>query len=400
MPVDRIKVCFFIDSFMVGGMHRQVLYLVKHLNKEIFEPFMCTSSPYGGLRGEFEQTGCKLLDLNWKRKFDPPIIYRLIKILEAEKPNIIYITEAHNLYYYQIARIFWHKHVVQIGSIRSFAFWLGHRKKLYHVIDIFLSRWLYISSEHVVVNSLALKDYYSGIINISPKNPLKVIYNGNDFVLPISKQATLVRQELNISLNEIFIIMVARLDPWKDFVTFLNAAKIVVEIDSRAKFYIVGDGELRNNLELMIVGMDLKRNVQILGEKNDIFDYVNASDISVLSTNGEGFSNSLLESMALGKPVIATSVGGNPETIGVTNESGILVSPKSPRLFADAILYLMKNEVIRKKMGQMAKERIHHLCSIEKYVSSYEELFQQSLKKNPFHVSTMVKLLLNLKYIL
>ena len=180
---NKIKILFFIDSFRIGGMHRQILYLIKHLNRENFEPIMCTSSSNGGLRGEYEKTGCKLLDLGWKKPLDPATVYRLIKILYSQKPDIVFVCEAQNLFYYRIAKLFWLKKTVQIGSFRALTFWKGHLNKRYRSIDNLFSRWLYSSSDSVVVNSFALKDHYSKIININPQNPIKTIHNGSDFNL-------------------------------------------------------------------------------------------------------------------------------------------------------------------------------------------------------------------------
>lgn len=382
MSRNRIKVFFFIDSFRIGGMHRQVLNLVKHLNKDIFEPVMCTSSPHGSLRGEYEQTGCELFDLGWKRALDPATVIRLIKILHSQNPDIVFITEAQNLFYYRIAKLFWIKKTVQIGSFRALTFWKGHLKKHYQPIDNLFSKWLYNSSDSIVVNSVAMKDHYSNIIKINQKKPIQVIYNGSDFTFPITKSVTIIKQELNISSNEIIIIMVARLDPWKDFITLLEAADIILKIDSRAKFLIVGDGELKMELDNKIAQMGLNEKILLLGEKKDAINYINAADISVLSTNGEGFSNSILESMSLGKPVIATNVGGNAELLDITGKCGILVPPNSPELFANAILHLMKNEITRKLMGEAAKERIFKLCNIENHVTTYENLFLQKMEKN------------------
>ena len=168
MQNNKIKVFFFLDSFRVGGMHRQILYLMKHLNKDIFEPIMCTQISIGGLREEFEKTNCKLFDLKWKRKLDLTTVFRLIKILDAERPDIIFITVAQTLFYYRMARIFRHRQIVQIGSFRAMSFWKGHLKKLYQPIDNLFSKWLYASSDYVVVNSGALSDHYSHIINIKP----------------------------------------------------------------------------------------------------------------------------------------------------------------------------------------------------------------------------------------
>jgi len=378
MQTNRIKVFFYIDSFRIGGMHRQVLYLVKHMNKEIFEPIMCTSNSDGGLLGEYEKVGCKLIDLGWKRTIDFAYEIKLVKILYSVKPDIVFISEAQNLFYFRIAKFFWFKKIIQIGSFRAMTFWKGHLNKFYHIIDTLFSKWLYLSSDCVVVNSYAMKNHYSSILKIKPNNPIKVIYNGSDFDFAVTKSSETIRNEINIAVDEFVIIMIARLDPWKDFVTLFEAAKIVIAVDKKAKFVIVGDGELRYSLEQMIEEMDLKNNIQLLYEKKDIFNYLNSTDISVLSTNGEGFSNSILESMAMGKPIIATNVGGNSELLGA-NEFGILVDPKSSIMLADAIIELIKDENKRKDLGKNARERIFELCNIEKLIHSYEELFIERL---------------------
>lgn len=382
MHANKIKVFFFIDSFHIGGMHRQILYLVKHLNKEIFEPIMCTQIPAGGLRTEFEQVGCKLYDLKWKRKFDFSTVYRLVKILEAERPHIIFIAQAQNFLYYRLARLFWHRKIVQIGSFRAMTFWKGHLKKHYQYIDNIFSRWLYSSSDYIIVNSNIMNEHYSNIINVNSDKPIRTIYNGSDFNFVITKQSEIIRQEMNLTMDDVIIIMAARLDPWKDFITLFEAAQIVIKSDTRAKFLLVGDGIIKDFLEQTIVQMDLQNHVLLAGEKKDIYNYLNAADISVLSTNGEGFSNTILESMALCKPIVATNVGGNPELIGLNGESGMLISPKSPHLFADAILTLIKNENTRIEMGKSAREQIYRICNINNYISAYEELFLHSVERN------------------
>ena len=375
----KVKIFIFIDSYHIGGMHRQVLYLVKHLNKEIFEPIMCTQIPSGGLRSEYEKVGCKLYDLKWKNKFDLSTVYRLVKILEKERPDIIFLTQAQNFLYFKLARLFWHRKIVQIGSFRAMTFWNGHLKTHLKYIDIIISKWFYSSSSYLTVNSNVLNQHYSKILKIKSDKPIKTIYNGSDFNYAITKSAENIRQEMNLSMDDVIIIMVARLDPWKDFITLFEAASIVTNYDKKAKFLLVGNGIIKKNLEKIILEMDLKENVFLVGEKKDIFNYINAADICVLSTNGEGFSNTILESMALCKPIIATNVGGNSELIGLTSESGFLIPPKSPALFADVILSLMKSVELQEKIGQSAEHRIHQLCSIDRYISSYENLFLRSI---------------------
>ena len=379
MLPKRTKLFIFIDSLRIGGMHRQMLYLAKHLDKKTFEVLVCTQHLTGGLLSEFEQSGCKLFDLRWKRRFDLSTMYRLVKVLDFESPDIVFITAPQNLFYYRLARLFWSKNIVQIGSFRAMFFWMGHLKKYYQPLDSFFTRWLLRSSDAVVVNSIAMKDHYSCFVKRNNESPICVIYNGSDFDFPITRSVSAIRHELNLSTTDFVIIMVARLDPWKDFGTLLDAARIVVDTDARAKFILVGDGELKKFLEQIISQMKLQNNVFLTGEKKDVYNYINAAEISVLSTNGEGFSNALMESMALCKPVVATDVGGNGEVLG---DSGLLVPPKSPRMFAEAILGLMGNDAMRRAMGISAQERVLQLCSVEKYISSYEELFLKNIGKS------------------
>lgn len=376
----KIKVFIFIDSYRIGGMHRQMLYLVDGIDKKKFEPIVCVSSNTGGLKEDFKNTGCKLISLEWKGRFDLGMALRLSKVLKKELPDIVFITEAQNLVYFRIAKLFWRKSVVQIGSFRALSFWLGHDKKKLHFIDNMFSKWLYNSSDYVTTNSNALKDHYSNVVQIKRNKPIRTIYNGSNFDFKITKSKLEIRSELNISLEDIVIIMVARLDPWKDFDTLLVAAKKVLKDNHNVKFILAGDGVLKDDLAVRIMKDDLTGKVILLGEKKDVFNYLSASDISILSTNGEGFSNSILESMAFSKPVIATGVGGNVELIGESKEFGILVPPKSSERICDAILELLSDDAKCHEMGLSGKNRIYELCNINKYIISYENLFISSVQ--------------------
>ena len=380
--MDKIKIVFYIDSFMIGGMHRQVLYLVKNINKNKFEPIVITTGEDGGLKEKYIETGCKLYSLGWKGGFDIKIAFRLRNILRKEKVDVVFISEPQNLAYYRLAKLFYKKRIVQIGSFRAMTFWLGHLSYLHKVIDVILSKFLYLTSSEIVVNSTALQKHYSSIINVKPNKQIKVINNGSDFEFESSIESTVLREELGVYKDEIVIVMVARLDPWKDFDTLLKAAKILMDTGAIFKILILGDGILKKNLLVQIDEFGLKDYVFLLGEKKNVVDYVDVSDIVVLSTHGEGFSNSILEGMSRGKPIVATNVGGNAELIGETGECGVLVPPKSPVFFADVLLELIIETNKRNLLGRNAKKRIYDMCNIKKYTKLYEVLFEEVIKKN------------------
>jgi glycosyltransferase involved in cell wall biosynthesis len=375
---NKIKVFIFIDSYHIGGLHRQMLNLVKHINRNLFDPIICTQTSNGGLKKEFEKVGCKLYDLKWKRKFDFSTVYRLVKVLYSERPDIIFIPQAQTFFYYRLARLFWHGKIVQIGSFRALNFLNGHLKSYFTPFDNLFSKWLLSSSYRVIVNSKAMKNHYTQFIKKGGQNTIEIINNGSNFSYPILKLPATIRQELNLSLSDFIVVMAARLDPWKDFTTLFKAAKIIIKKEPLVRFLIIGEGPLRQKLEQMIFEMDINKNIFLVGEKKDIYNYFNVSDISVLSTNGEGFSNTILESMAMGKPVIASDVGGNSEVIG---DCGFIIPPKSPKLFAEAILKLKRDKILLNKIGEAAKERVHQICDINKYISSYETLFLRAMDK-------------------
>jgi glycosyltransferase involved in cell wall biosynthesis len=381
MLLKKYRVFFFIDSFRVGGMHKQILYLLKYLNKKEFEPIICISSSRGGLSSEFIQSGCKMIDLKWKRSMDVSLIPRLVKALYSENPDIVFITEAQNLIYFKVARIFWFKRkFAQIGSYRALTFWYNSKNSFYKNLDTIASRLLYASSDKVVVNSQAMKDHYSKIVKIKKDKEIAVIYNGFDSNYSITKSPEELRKDLMIEHNEIVIIIIARLDPWKDFQTLFEAAKLVIKQKQDLRFIILGDGILRESLKMSLSQFGIQENFIMLGERVDAYNYLNFADISILSTYGEGFSNSLMESMALGKPVIASDIGGNSETIGKDGVSGYLVPPRSPEMMAEVLLLLANNKYLRERIGKNGKVHILNLCSMDKFITSFESLFRDAVK--------------------
>jgi hypothetical protein len=378
------NVLLYIDSLMVGGMHKQTLYLAKYLNKNIFNIIVLTqNTDQGGLREEFYSSGCKVLDLGRnslptnKKSFNPLVAFKLLSILKKEKIDIVYLNAAPNLIYFQIAKLFLFRKVSQIGSFRALTFWKGNLSRKYKLLDNLFAQLLYSTSKYTIVNSDSLKDNYNKVLRIKNRHPLIVINNGCDFNFNITKTVNEIRYELNLQQNEYFVLMAARLDPWKDFTTLLESAKILKIKDNSIKIIIMGDGPLKNEIETSIISSKLEDTVFLIGEKVDSINYINASDISILSTNGEGFSNTILESMFVKKVVIATRVGGNIDMIGDSNNFGFLVQPKSADELSEKILFCKNNIPLAAQIGSNANEKIVEMCNISKYIEAYENIFQK-----------------------
>lgn len=382
--LKKVNILLYIDSLMIGGMHKQTLYLAQYLNKEIFNIIVLTQNTNnGGLREAFYSSGCKVLDLGRnslpanKKVCNPLIAIKLLKILKREKIDIVYLTAAPNLIYFQIAKLFLFRKISQIGSFRALTFWKGNLSPKYMFLDKVFAQLLYMTSDYTIVNSDGLKYNYNKILKINNRHPLIVINNGCDFNFDIFKNISEIRYELNLQINDYFVLMAARLDPWKDFSTLLEAAKILKEKDSSIKIIVMGDGPLKCEIENSIIVAELEDTIFVIGEKVDSINYINACEISILSTHGEGFSNTILESMFLKKTVIASRVGGNIDMIGDSNDYGFLVKPKSADELAEKILFCKSNIPITVQVGSNAHDRIVEMCSIAKYINEYESIFKK-----------------------
>ncbi|MCK4400870.1 glycosyltransferase family 4 protein, partial [bacterium] len=217
-----------------------------------------------------------------------------------------------------------------------------------------------------------------------PADKFEVIYNGVDLDFwqkNIPSQKVIVEKKIKLGLleNDKVIAAIGRLHPQKGHEYLLRAARKIITRMKNLKILIVGDGPMRDSLESLSERLGIKENVVFTGKRNDIKDILYLSDISVISSIREGFSNVVLESMACGKPVVATDVGGNKEII-INGENGFIVSSGDEDALADRILTLAGNEELTKKMGLATKETVKNF-SLSRMAYKTEKLYEELMDK-------------------
>ena len=151
--------------------------------------------------------------------------------------------------------------------------------------------------------------------------------------------------------------MIASLTPKKDHGTFLEAVRLITKDAPDARFRIIGDGALRDELADRVRSMGLSDVVELVGARNDVGALLSEIDVSVLTSLKEGCSNVVLESMAAACPLVVTDVGGNRELVedGVT---GYLVPPRDPAGIARRVLELLADPGLRRTMGETGRDRV------------------------------------------
>lgn len=239
-------------------------------------------------------------------------------------------------------------------------------------------------SHRVTVNSVAVRD---DVISRDHLDPLRVnlIYNGID-ARPFEAASPMrerMREEMGVKPSEAVVTVIANLIPYKGHFDFLKSASIVAGELPRVWFWLVGeDRGLQPDLEQMARRLGIAHRVEFMGRRYDVPALLAASDLSVLPSHEEGFSNVILEAMAAARPVVATEVGGNPEAVldGVT---GWLVPPRSPEKLAVKMIDLLRDPEKAKRWGERGRKRAKERFTIERMVEEHLRLYQKAVRYSP-----------------
>jgi len=193
------------------------------------------------------------------------------------------------------------------------------------------------------------------------------------------RQGLILRESLGMTPDQPMVLWVGRLVPIKGCEIFLHACAIVAKYDERVRFFMIGDGPLRDSLRALASELGLTGRLEITGEWTDIVPWMGASDIYVLSSLNEGLGRVLLEAMATRNPLVATDVGGVGEIV-VPDETGFLVPPENPERLADGILTLLMDPVRSRAMGEKGfrRSKSFDLQQMTAHTAAlYEELLRE-----------------------
>lgn len=200
-----------------------------------------------------------------------------------------------------------------------------------------------------------------------------VIPNGIPPVTIGSMDRSTVRRRIGVENGGALLLSVGRLVFQKGHEYLVQAMPKVLEQFPGSTAVICGEGALRQDLEKLISRLDLNGCVRLLGNQNDIGQFLAGADVFVLPSRWEGLPVALLEAMGAGLPVVATRVEGVDEV--VENErQGILVPPEDPQALASALLQLIGNADLRRQMGEAGRQRVAGLYTLDIMCEQYLKL--------------------------
>ncbi|MBD1945817.1 glycosyltransferase [Coleofasciculus sp. FACHB-712] len=368
-----IEIAFLIRSLNYGGAERQLITLVKALNKKKFNITVLYFYSGGALEKDLQDSGIRLISLEKRERWDLfGFCWRLVSHLKHINPDVLhgYLGTSNLLTIFlkpflPSTRIVWGVRASNVDLSRYD--WLPH---LTFKVECFLSRF----ADAIIVNSYAGRAYH--LKHRFPADKMVVIANGIDTerFKPDSKARAKVRAEWGISEDKILIGLVGRLDPMKDHPTFLKASALLCKQRQDVSFVCVGSGSesYAQKLYRLTQKLGISEKVIWAGVRTDMPAVHNALDIATSSSSyGEGFSNAIGEAMACGVPCVVTDVGDSALIVGQTGAS---VPSQNPETLASGWVSCLGKD--RDEMGLKARSRILEHFSVKQLVEKTQATLQ------------------------
>jgi glycosyltransferase involved in cell wall biosynthesis len=368
-----MKILLLSDSLIKGGRERRMIELIKGLleRSDVQMELVLFANVID--YPEIHDLDIPLHILERKPKKDPRVFYRFYQLCKRFQPDVIHTWSSMcAIFAYPAIKLLNIK--LANGNIAN----APHNLKIWDK-ELFRAKLTFPFSDIIIGNSEAgLKAYYA------PKSKSLCIHNGFDFKrISKLKDGDEIRNRLQIKTKHV-VAKIAAFTNRKDYTSYIEAALKIVRMRDNVTFLGIGGGPNLDKMKALVPERYIDK-IIFTGPQFDVESIVNIITIGVLSTNidihGEGISNSIMEYMVLGKPVVATEGGGTNEIV-VDNLTGFLIPPKSPEVFAEKMLELLDNPEKAKQMGEAGRQRIYDHFNLAKMTEIYYQLYKDLINGN------------------
>ena len=369
-----------IHHLVIGGLENGLVNLINCMPRNRYRHAIICMTHYSDFRDRIENPNVEVFALNRKDGSDWPTRGRLFRLIRRLKPTIVHSRGMSGLDSMLPAMLNGVAARIHGEHGRDMDDLDGSNRKAQWVRR--LHRPLV---SHYIALSKDLESYLENKIGVS-KQRITQIYNGVDCLrFRPAASGRVPLSESGFADNSSFVIgTVGRMQAVKDQVNLTNAfirlAAIIPQKKDQLRLVMIGDGPLRAQCEKLLDDAGLRHLAWIPGARDDVADLIRGMDLFVLPSLAEGISNTILEAMACGLPVVATNVGGNPELVdaGVT---GSLVPAANPYALADAIARYVLQPALAANHGRAGRMRTETRFSMESMVDSYMQVYDRMLER-------------------
>jgi glycosyltransferase involved in cell wall biosynthesis len=361
----KTKITFLVRDLNYGGAQRQLVTLIRNIDKQLFEVTLLYFYAGGLLLQDLQDTDCQVICLEKKGRWDILSFFlRLFQYLKISQPDILhgYLGES-NISSILIKPLFPSTKI--IWGIRA----SNMPTNQYGLVGKILSRLELLLSaltDRIIVNSHCGRDYC--LTKGYAADKMVVISNGIDtkkFQPDLAARSS-VRAEWGVPETTILIGLVGRLDPMKDHPNFFKAAAELAKTKKSLQFVCIGVGaeEYAQQLVELTKQLDISEQIIWAGGRSDMCAVFNALDISCsASAYGEGFPNIIGEAMACGVPCVVTNVGDSAWIVG---DLGLVVPPQNPIELQIALQKMIESAQSHQDNSAQIRQRIIDQFSVHK----------------------------------
>lgn len=364
----KIRVLQLVEGMNWGGAETKLLELISHMDRQRFDTTVCSLGIGDRIRTRFDELGIPFVSLKRRGRIDPKLVWDVSQLIREKKIDVVMTT----LFYADVvgalaSAISPNKAVFSWETISAPEWLLRHRLWAYRFAMRYCSK--VISVSNATARWLVEKRGLS-------EKQITVIPYGVNLALYQQGKNPQLRAELGLSQDALVVGVVARLHPQKGHCYLIEAAQKICRQHPNAQFVFAGDGKLRTALEKQVADAGLTKQFNFLGFRSDVKDLLRTFDLFVLPSLYEGLPNVILEAMACGLPVVATSVDGTVELVD-DGETGFLVPPEQPDALAEKIQQVLSDDALRQKFGQTGRKKVETQYSLELQVSRFQELYEK-----------------------
>ena len=326
---------------------------------------MLVAHPDGELRNRAAE-GLELLPLAPRTEMDLSAAWRLSRAIKQLRPDIVHAHDPHGVAMAALA--------LSMSTQPKRAPLVAARRVDFRLKGNALSRWKYDQVDLFICSSEAIRRILLAD-GVAPERAVTV-HEGIDLGHVAAAPVAPLHEELWLPHGSPVVGNIGALVPHKGQRHFIEAAALVVRRVPDARFVIAGEGELRESLEHQVRHLGLEKHVILTGFRPDVLSVLKAFDIFVMSSVTEGLGTSLLDAMACGKPIVATTAGGIPEVVE-DGRTGILVPPRDHHAMAEAIVRLLQSEPLRRRMGDAGSSLVNARFSAERMVADTLQAYER-----------------------
>ena len=311
--------------------------------------------------GRMKEERLELVPLAPRTEMDFAAAWRFARVVKRLQPDVIHAHDPHAIAMAGVALSFG-----AAAGGRAAAL-VASRRVDFHLKGNSFSRWKHRQVDCFIAASDAIRRLL--LADGVPADRTVTVHEGIDVEHVAAAPPVNVHETFWLPHRAPVVGNVAALVPHKGQRYLIEAAHLVVQEIPDARFIVLGEGELREHLEHLVRDRNLEKHVLLPGFRTDVIGCIKGFDLFVMSSVTEGLGTSLLDAMACARPIIATAAGGIPEVIE-HDVNGLLVPPRDHTALARAIVRALKDEALRRRLGESGLARVRDRFTVERMVAA------------------------------